>query len=102
MKGIDLSSRDKFIARAILLFSLATIAFYLLTEHRAHLLAYSSYMIFFFYILMHLFMHRGHGRHGERGQEGHEHKGAGQKDTKQSAREREDEGQHGHGKEDKS
>ena len=31
-----------------------------------HLLAYSSYIIFSVFILMHLFMCGGHGKHGER------------------------------------
>lgn len=42
-------------------------AFYLLTEHRAHLLGWLPYLIFLACPLMHLFMHRshGHGRHDE-------------------------------------
>ena len=52
-----------------MLFSLATIAFYLLTEHRAHLLAYSSYILFFGYILLHFFMCGGHGKHGGHGEQ---------------------------------
>ena len=67
MNGANPSSKDNFVTKAILFFSLAIIAFYLLTEHRAHLLAYSSYIIFFVFILMHLFMHSGHGEHGGHG-----------------------------------
>ncbi|MDD1752750.1 MAG: DUF2933 domain-containing protein [Methanotrichaceae archaeon] len=52
--------------KAVVLFILVTIAFYLFTKHEAHLLAYSSYIIFFVYLLMHLFMHRRHGGHGKK------------------------------------
>ncbi|WP_269848507.1 DUF2933 domain-containing protein [Methanosarcina horonobensis] len=55
MNGTIFSLRNKFIIRAALLFILSTIAFYILTEHRAHLLAYSSYIFFLAYILLHFF-----------------------------------------------
>jgi hypothetical protein len=45
-------------------------------SHGAHLLAYSTYIIFIFYILLHVFMHRSHGtlgRHGEKRSSEHEH-----------------------------
>ena len=45
MNGENPSSKDDFITKAIVFFSLTIIAFYLLTEHRTHLLAYSSYII---------------------------------------------------------
>ncbi|MHC1755094.1 MAG: DUF2933 domain-containing protein [Methanosarcina sp.] len=35
-------------------------AFYLLIEHKTHLLVYSSYTFFFAYILLHFFMCRRH------------------------------------------
>ena len=38
-------------------------AFYLLTEHRAHLFGWLPYLIFLACLLMHLFMHHSH-RHG--------------------------------------
>lgn len=67
MNGANCNSKNNFIVKVIVLFSLAIIAFYLLTEHRAHLLAYSNYIIFFVFILMHVFIHSGHGGHGEHG-----------------------------------
>jgi len=57
-------------------FVAATIAFYLLTSHGAHLLAYSTYILFIFYILLHVFMHAFHGtqgRHAEKDASEHEH-----------------------------
>jgi len=39
-------------------------AFFLWTEHRAHVLGVLPYLIFLACPLIHLFMHRGHGRHG--------------------------------------
>ncbi len=65
------SSKMDFRQKTVLLFILATVAFYLFTEHRAHILAYSSYIILFFYVLLHLFMHRGHGGHGRHGRGSH-------------------------------
>lgn len=44
----------------------AVAAFYLLTEHRAHVLGAWPFLIFLLCPLMHLFMHRGHShQHGE-------------------------------------
>lgn len=51
MNGASPSSRDNLIIKVIAFFSLAIIAFYLITEHKAHLLAYSSYIIFGVFIL---------------------------------------------------
>lgn len=70
MNGTNSSAKDNLIIKVIAFFSLAIIAFYLVTEHRAHLLAYSSYIIFGVFILMHLFMHSGHGGHGSHGGHG--------------------------------
>ena len=70
MNGTNICLRNKFILRAALLFILATIAFYILTKHRAHLLAYSSYIFFFAYILLHFFMCGRHGKHGGHGEQG--------------------------------
>jgi hypothetical protein len=39
-------------------------AFFLWTEHRAHLLGVLPYLIFLLCPLIHLFMHRGHRGHG--------------------------------------
>ena len=47
----------------------AVAAFYLLTEHRAHVLGALPYLIFLVCPLMHVFMHRGHShQHGESAQ----------------------------------
>jgi hypothetical protein len=43
----------------------AIAAFFLWTEHRAHLLGALPYLIFLLCPLLHLF-HRGHGGHGSR------------------------------------
>jgi hypothetical protein len=57
------SSRFTLIAFCILA---AVAAFYLLTEHRAHVLGAWPFLIFLLCPLMHLFMHRGHShQHGE-------------------------------------
>ena len=39
--------------------------FYLYTEHRAHMLGALPYLLLLACPLMHLFMHRGHGKHGD-------------------------------------
>jgi hypothetical protein len=39
-------------------------AFFLWTEHRAHMLGVLPYLIFLLCPLIHLFMHRGHSRGG--------------------------------------
>ncbi|WP_284431806.1 DUF2933 domain-containing protein [Rugosibacter aromaticivorans] len=51
----------------------AIAAFYLWTEHRAHLLGVLPFLLLLACPLMHLFMHGGHGR-GE-GDQGHQDKG---------------------------
>ena len=43
---------------------LAIAAFFLWTEHRAHVLGVLPYLIFLACPLIHFFMHRGHGQHG--------------------------------------
>jgi len=43
---------------------LAIAAFFLLSEHRAHLLGALPFMLLLACPLMHLFMHHGHGAHG--------------------------------------
>jgi len=47
-------------ARAAFCIFLAVAAFYLVTEHRAHLLGWLPYLVFLLCPLMHLFMHRSH------------------------------------------
>ena len=43
---------------------LAIAAFFLFTEHRAHLLGALPFLLLLACQLMHLFMHGGHGAHG--------------------------------------
>ena len=48
-----------------LLAFLAVAAFFLWTEHRAHLLGVLPWLLLAACPLMHLFMHGGHGGHGD-------------------------------------
>ena len=48
----------------ILVAFLAIAAFFLFTEHRAHLLGALPFLLLLACPLMHLFMHHGHGAHG--------------------------------------
>lgn len=48
----------------ILVVFLAIAAFYLFTEHRAHLFGALPFLLLLACPLMHLFMHHGHGDHG--------------------------------------
>jgi hypothetical protein len=54
-------------ANIVLIGFLAIGGFFLVTEHRAHLIPYLGYLPFLLILacpLMHIFMHGGHGRHG--------------------------------------
>lgn len=42
---------------------LAIAAFFLITEHTAHLFGFLPYVLLLLCPLLHLFMHRGHGDH---------------------------------------
>lgn len=44
---------------------LAIAAFFLLEEHRAHILGLWPYALLLLCPVIHIFMHRGHGSHGE-------------------------------------
>lgn len=46
---------------------LAIAAFYLITEHRAHVLGALPFLLLLACPLMHLFMHHGEGEHGAHG-----------------------------------
>ena len=46
---------------------LAIAAFFLITEHTAHVLGALPWLLFAACPLMHLFMHHGHGNHDHRG-----------------------------------
>lgn len=49
---------------------LAIAGFYLVTEHRAHLFGFLPILLLLGCLLLHVFMHGGHGKHG--GQDGNE------------------------------
>ena len=70
--GKETQSRTKWVFIGFL----AIAAYFLFTEHRAHLSAWlSSYGIWLFLLacpLMHLFMHGGHGGHGSHRDDGGE------------------------------
>lgn len=46
-------------------------AFFLITEHRAHVLGWLPFILLAACPLMHLFMHKGHGGHGDDATEHH-------------------------------
>ncbi len=52
--------------KIILIVSLLIIGLYLFFEHRVHILGNFQYLLFLLFIVMHFFMHSGHGGHGER------------------------------------
>ena len=60
-----ISSKTNF---AIVVF-MAAAGYFLLTEHKAHLLGAAPYLLLLACVGMHLFMHGGHGSHGQ-----HSHK----------------------------
>jgi len=60
-KGSWLGSRRSLVLIAFL----AIIAFFLFTEHRAHLFGILPYLLLLACPFMHFFMHGGHGKHGE-------------------------------------
>ncbi len=54
------------IANLVFVGFLLIAGFYLISEHRAHLLGWLPFLIFLACPLLHLFMHGGHGGHGGR------------------------------------
>lgn len=72
---------------------LAIAAFFLWTEHRAHLLGILPYLILLACPLIHMFMHRGHGGHGH----GDAEHGTGSRHDIKGAAEHEAGGAHRHG-----
>lgn len=52
------------VASIVLVGFLAIAGFFLILEHRAHLLGWFPFLIILLCPLMHIFMHRGHGGHG--------------------------------------
>ena len=70
----DTDNRKIFRAKWVLLAFVAIAAYFLITEHRAHLSGLLYYLPFLLLLacpLMHLFMHGGHGDDGSGG--GHKH-----------------------------
>ncbi|HET9491129.1 MAG TPA: DUF2933 domain-containing protein [Methylomirabilota bacterium] len=55
----------------VLLAFLAIAAFFMLTEHRAHVFGVVPYLLLLACPLLHFFMHGRHGGHGGRGGSGH-------------------------------
>ncbi len=56
----------------VLLAFLAIAAFFLITEHTAHVFGILPYALLLLCPVLHLFMHRGHGDHGGHG-DNHDH-----------------------------
>ena len=50
--------------KLVLYASIGIIAYFLVTEHRAHLAGFLPYSLLFLCLFMHFFMHGGHGGHG--------------------------------------
>lgn len=50
--------------KLVLYASIGIIAYFLVTEHRAHLAGFLPYSLLFLCLFMHFFMHGGHGSHG--------------------------------------
>lgn len=64
----------------VLIAFLAIGGFYLIAEHRAHLLGWLPWLLLLAWPLLHVFMHGGHGGHagsdpqnGDEGRTSHEH-----------------------------
>jgi hypothetical protein len=55
---------------------LAVAGYFLLTEHRAHVVPYLPFLLLLARPLMHLFMHRGHGGHQHGNRDAHDAHGA--------------------------
>ena len=51
----------------VMLAFLGIVAFFLFSEHRAHLFGILPYLLLLLCPFMHLFMHHGHGTHGGAG-----------------------------------
>lgn len=52
------------VANIVLVHFLVAAGFFLILEHRAHLLGWLPFLIVLLCPLMHIFMHRNHGGHG--------------------------------------
>lgn len=67
--GHEVGKRGFFSSRAniVLLGFLAIAGFYLVAEHRAHVLGFLPFLLLLACPLLHVFMHGGHGGHGGNG-----------------------------------
>ena len=63
MRRHDVRLRSAGRANGFFLGFLAIAGYFLLTEHRAHVIPYLPFLLLLACPLMHLFMHRGHGGH---------------------------------------
>lgn len=50
--------------KVVLYATIGIIAYFLITEHRAHLAGFWPFSLLFVCLFMHMFMHGGHGGHG--------------------------------------
>jgi Flp pilus assembly protein TadB len=73
MLGIE-NAQKASAQRRVLPWILVTLAvvlsFLLITEHRAHLFGFFPFLLIGACLVMHFFMHRGHGAHGHKADEG--------------------------------
>lgn len=60
------------ITKIIFIVSLLIIGIYLLVQHRIHIFDNFQYLLFLLFIVMHFFMHAGHGGH-EKQKKGEHH-----------------------------
>jgi hypothetical protein len=76
--GPHAAHRTVFRSRWVLIGFLLVIAYFLFTEHRAHVIPFLPFLLLATCPLMHLFMHHGHGGHaGHREAGGHNTPGSG-------------------------
>lgn len=66
-KGSEGNALSK--SKMVLIGFLLVAAYFLFTEHRAHIISFLPFLLIAACLLMHIFMHGGHGGHG--GQGGH-------------------------------
>ena len=60
-------------AKIVLTVFLGIAGFFLITEHTAHLYGFLPFGLLLICLLMHVFMHGGHGKHEEEKKGGHHH-----------------------------
>lgn len=70
----DKGNSRRFRTRWVFIAFIAVAAYFLITEHKAHLsglLYYLPFLLLLLCPLMHVFMHRGHGGHNSGGEHKH-------------------------------